>query len=153
MDAARDYHTEWVRKTNRWCTLRVESRIWHKRTYLQNTNRLIDIVEEEMATHSSLLAQRFPGIGEQGGRLGLQCRRLRLDPWVRKIPWRRKWQPTPVFLPGESSGQRNLEGYSPWGRKESDSTERLTLTHSTGIENSLAVSREIEVGERAGPGI
>ena len=37
------------------------------------------------------------------------------DPWVGKIPWRRKWQPTPVFLPGESQGQRNLEGYSPWG--------------------------------------
>ena len=35
-----------------------------------------------------------------------------------KIPWRRKWQPTPVFLPGESHGQRNLVGYSPWGRKE-----------------------------------
>ena len=35
--------------------------------------------------------------------------------WVRKIPWRRKWQPTPVFLPGESHGQRSLMGYSPWG--------------------------------------
>ena len=45
------------------------------------------------------------------------------DPWVRKIPWRRKWQPTPVFLPGESHGQRNLVG--PWGRKESDTTEWL----------------------------
>ena len=39
------------------------------------------------------------------------------DPWVRKIPWRRKWQPTPVFLPGKSHGQRSLEGFSPWGRK------------------------------------
>ena len=48
------------------------------------------------------------------------------DPWVRKIPWRRTWQPIPVFLPGESHGQRSLEGYSPWGRKESDMTERLT---------------------------
>ena len=45
--------------------------------------------------------------------------------WVRKIPWRRKWQPTPVFLPGESHGWRSLVGYSPWGRKESDTTERL----------------------------
>ena len=44
-----------------------------------------------------------------------------------KIPWSRKWEPTPVFLPGESHGQRNLAGYSPWGRKESDTTERLTL--------------------------
>ena len=39
-----------------------------------------------------------------------------------KIPWRRKWQPTPVFLPGKSHGQRNLAGYSPWGRKELDTT-------------------------------
>ena len=44
--------------------------------------------------------------------------------------WRRKWQPTPVFLPGEFHGQRSLVGYSPWGRKESDTTERLTRTHT-----------------------
>ena len=57
-------------------------------------------------------------------------RRLDFDPWVGKIPWRRKWQPTPIFLPGESHGQRSLAGYSPWGQKESDTTERLhLLTH------------------------
>ena len=50
-------------------------------------------------------------------------RRPRFDPWVGKMPWRREWQPIPVFLPGESHGQRNLAGYSPWGRKESDMTE------------------------------
>ena len=44
---------------------------------------------------------------------------------IRKIPWRRKWQPTPVFLPGESHGRRSLVGYSPQGRRESDTTERL----------------------------
>ena len=43
--------------------------------------------------------------------------------WVRKIPWRRAWQPTSVFLPGESPGQWGLAGCSPWGRKESDMTE------------------------------
>ena len=53
--------------------------------------------------------------------------------WVRKIPWRRKWQPTSVFLPGESHGQRSLVGYSPWGHKELDTTEH-TLTHT----NTLA---------------
>ena len=42
------------------------------------------------------------------------------DPWVGKIPWRRAWQPTPVLLPGESHGQRSLEGYSLWGPRESD---------------------------------
>ena len=42
---------------------------------------------------------------------------------IRKIPWGRAWQPSPVFLPGDSHGQRNLTGYSPWGLKESDVTE------------------------------
>ena len=54
-----------------------------------------------------------------------QYRRLRFDPWVRKIRWRRRWQPTPGFLPGKSRRQRSLVGYSPWGCKESDTTERL----------------------------
>ena len=45
-----------------------------------------------------------------------------------EIPWRREWLPTPVFLPGEFQGQRSLAGYSPWGRKESDTTEWLTLS-------------------------
>ena len=52
-----------------------------------------------------------------------QCRRLRFDPWARKIPWRRNWLPTPVFLPGEFHGQGSLVGYSPWGCKELDMTE------------------------------
>ena len=42
-----------------------------------------------------------------------RCKRCRFNPWVRKIPWSRKWQPTPVFLPGKSHGQRSLAGYSP----------------------------------------
>ena len=58
----------------------------------------------------------------------LQCGRPGLDPWVGKILWRRKWQPTPVLLPGKSHGQRSLVGYSPWGRKESDTTEQLHFT-------------------------
>ena len=47
--------------------------------------------------------------GSGGKRICLQCRRSRFDPWVRKIPWRRKWLPTPVFLLGKSHGQRSLE--------------------------------------------
>ena len=54
-------------------------------------------------------------------RVCLQYRRCRFNPWVRKIPWRRKWQPTLVFLPGEFYGQRSLAGSSPWGCM----TERL----------------------------
>ena len=56
-----------------------------------------------------------------------QCR-CGFNPWVSKIPWRRKWQPVPVFLLGKSHGQRTLVGYSPWGLKELDTTERLTLS-------------------------
>ena len=57
----------------------------------------------------------LPAIGRPG-----------FDPQVRKTPWRRKWQPTPVLLPGKFHEQRSLVGYSPWGGKDSDTTERLT---------------------------
>ena len=50
------------------------------------------------------------------------------NPWTGKIPWRRKWQPTPVFLPREFHGQRSLAGHSPWDHKELDMTEQLTLS-------------------------
>ena len=58
----------------------------------------------------------------------LQCRRPAFDPWVGKILWRRKWQSTPVLLPGKSHGRGSLVGYSLWGCKESDMTERLHFT-------------------------
>ena len=57
-----------------------------------------------------------------------QCGRPRFDHWVRKIPWRREWQPTPIFLPRESPGQRSLEGYRPLGSKELDMAEQLTFS-------------------------
>ena len=60
-----------------------------------------------------------------------QCRRPQFDLLVGKIPWRRKWQPAPVFLPGWSHRQRNLAGYSPWRRKESDTTEWLKNNKAT----------------------
>ena len=66
--------------------------------------------------------------GSDGKASCLQCGRPGFDPWVGKILWRRQWHPTPVFSPGESHGRRSLAGYSPWGRKESDTTERLLLT-------------------------
>ena len=56
----------------------------------------------------------------------MQCRRPGFDPWVGKIPWRREWQPTSVFLPGEFHRQGSLEGCSLWGHKELDTTEQLT---------------------------
>ena len=64
-------------------------------------------------------------------------RRLGFNPWVKKIPWRREWQPTPVFLPGESRGQGSLTGCSPWDHKESDTTETHTLVPDTQFLKSL----------------
>ena len=55
--------------------------------------------------------------------VSLNLKRRGFNPWVGKIPWRRAWTPTPVFLPGESHGQWSLVGYSPRGHKESDTTE------------------------------
>ena len=77
-----------------------------------------------------------------------RCKRCGFDPWVRKIPWSRKWQPTLIFLPGKFYGQRSLVGYSPWGRKESDTAAKSqtqlsahshthTHTHThTGLEDT-----------------
>ena len=81
-------------------------------------------LEKRWATHSGILGlpwwlRRYI--------VCLQYGRPGFDPWVRKIRWRRKWQPTPVSLPGEFHGQRSLVGYSPWDRKESDSTEQLNV--------------------------
>ena len=75
--------------------------------------------------------------GASGKELTCQCRRPKrrsFDPWVGKIPWRRAWQPTQVFVPGESHGQRNLVGYSPQGCKETDMTEG---TSHAGTRSSL----------------
>ena len=63
----------------------------------------------------------------QGLRIFLQCKRPRFNPWVRKIPWIREWKSTLVCLTGKFHRQRSLVGYSPWGHKESDTTEWLTL--------------------------
>ena len=72
--------------------------------------------------------------GTSGKETTCQCRRCKTrgsDPWVGKTPWGRAWQPTPVFLPGESQGQRSLAGYSPWGHRESDTTEATLHAHTT----------------------
>ena len=70
-----------------------------------------------------------------------QCRRCQFDPWVRKIPWRRKWQPPPVFLPGKPHGQRSLAGYSPWGCKR----VRHDLAAKQQQKSSLSSRKELGI--------
>ena len=79
-----------------------------------NKSRLIGmgVLLKYVTVRASLVAQRLKHL------------RPEFNPWVGKIPWRRKWQPIPVFLPRESHGWRSLVGYSPRGRKELDTTER-----------------------------
>ena len=84
-----------------------------------------------------------------------QCRRCGFDPWVEKIPWRRKWQPTLVFLPGESNGQRNLGVTVHPVAKESDMTEQLnynrhlgcfyllTIVNNSAVHTGVPVSRGV----------
>ena len=86
----------------------------------------------------------FPN-GANGKEPTCQCRRHKrhgFDPWVGRILWRRAWQPTPVFLPGESHGRRNLAGYSPWGHKELDTMKQLGAHTYT----------QMQVKERGFPG-
>ena len=109
-------------------------------------------LQKGKATHFSILAWRILDCIVHGSqRVGLnwvtctftfpgstsskepacQCRRYErcgFDSWLGKIPWRRAWQPVPVFLPGESDGQKSLVGYSPRGHKQSGTMKRLS-TH------------------------
>ena len=89
----------------------------------------------------------FPG-GPSGKESACQCRKCKrygFNPWVRKIPYKRKLQPTPVFSPGNFHGQRSLVGYSPWGHKESDKTERLSnrclMHHKEEAQAGIKIAR------------
>ena len=81
-----------------------------------------------------------------------QCRRqerCRFDPWFKKIPWNRKWQPTPVFLPGKLYGQRSLVGYSLWGRRESDKTGyACARTHTQLLRDEVRRGDRMQIKER-----
>ena len=71
---------------------------------------------------------------------------MRVDPWVRKIPWRRKWQPSLVFLPGESHGQRSLAGCSPWGLQKSQ-TQLNRPSSRIYSERQLLHPKKVGLGE------
>ena len=75
-----------------------------------------------------------------------QCRRHKrhgFDPWVRKIPWSRKWQPTPVFLPGKVHGPRSLVGYSSWDCREVDTTEPLSTCVYSSINYNSMICKQL----------
>ena len=89
----------------------------------------------------------FPG-GFSGKESVHQCGRLMFDPWVRKIPWIRKWQPTHVFLPGKSNGQRSLVDYSPGGRKRvkyNVETENKSCTQPNGRHLIFLIIKSLKV--------
>ena len=91
----------------------------------------------------------FPG-GASGKEPTCQCRRRKrrgFDPWVGKIPWTRAWQPTPVFLHGESHGQRSLEGYSPYSCKELDTTEATWQAHVQCIDTCFLTMDRTHLSE------
>ena len=70
-----------------------------------------------------------------------QCRKCKgpgFNPWVGKIPWRRKWKPTPVLLPGKFHGKRSLVGYSSWGRKELETTKHIIILNFPDVSDSKA---------------
>ena len=93
-------------------------------------NNIPHFSEKAMAPHSSTLAWKIPWMEEPGRLQSMGSLRIRHD-WATSLSlitfmhWRRKWQPTPVFLPGESQGRGSLVGCHLWGRTESDTTERL----------------------------
>ena len=91
------------------CTIR-----WLKQFFFYYVNRVIQPLPHQFE-NILIIPDSSPGLS--GKESTCQCRRRDLDPWVGNIPRRRKWQPTPVFLPGKSHGQRRLAGCSPWGCK------------------------------------
>ena len=86
------------------------------------------------------LQYSWPSLVAQMVKIHLQCGRAEFNPWVGKIPWRRAWQLTAVFLPGESQWQRRLTGYSPCSRKESDMHERLSTAQHNSVSKSIHIN-------------
>ena len=101
---------------------------WWNSSTCKTIGRLEIIGKESCFKHLEIV-NNFPG----GSDICLKCGKPRFDPWIGKISWRRRWQPTPVLLPGKFHEWRSLVGYSPWGRKESDTTMQLHFTFTLGF--------------------
>ena len=94
----------------------------------------------------------FPSgaVGKESACQCMRCKRCGFSPWVRKIPCRREWQPTPVFLSGKFHGQRSLAGYSSGGCRDSDTTEHPLLSMEQSRQKSIAETRWPEVDAQGG---
>ena len=104
-----------------------EGMAWHLAMTLQTRETII------MTHLSNTCIVGFPGgaSSKESACRCKRCKRHRINPWVGKIPWRRRWQPTAVFLPGKPHGQEEPGGYGPWGCKGSKTTEHVRwLRHS-----------------------
>ena len=105
-------------------------------------DRRINSLQLLLSSNSSLINITASLVAQMVKRLSTIGRPV-YHPWVRMIPWRRKWQPTPVLLPGKSRGLRSSVGYSPWSRKGLDTTEGLhhstTSSHFRNGSNSNSI--------------
>ena len=123
--------------------------------WLEKATALSQPFKTAMDIHVCYHSETQQGLpGWRGGKESTcQCRRHRrpkFNPWVGKIPWRRAWQPTPVFLPGKSHGQRSLVGYSLWGHKKSDKIEwQSTAQQNSTKAGSLKVSYNVKSENRS----
>ena len=124
-------------------------KITWKRKWLQWVNSLHEVakVSEFQLYHLSLLgvSQVVLVVKNPPANAG-NTRDCGFNPWIRKIPWRRAWQSTQVFLPGESHGLRSLVGQSPWGRKESDTAEHaahMALTRGANSDSSPGLNEKV----------
>ena len=117
-------------QTSLWETL---GRAWKVEETIQWTNQNyghkweISVHKLQNDTFLAFLTSQVVLVVKKPSANAVDARDTGFDPWVGKIPWRRKWHPTPGFLPEESHGQRSLAGYSPWGHKELDTIEHLSI--------------------------
>ena len=108
--------------------IKIITREYSEQLYTNKLDNLDEASENAMAPHSSTLAWKIPWTVEPGRLQSMGSLRVGCD-WATSLllftfmHWRRKWQPTPVFLPGESQGRGSLVGCRLWGRTESDTTE------------------------------
>ena len=101
------------------------------------------------------MRESFPGCSVVKNSPANRCKRLGFNPWVRKIPWNKKWQPISVLLTGEFHGQRSQVGYSPWGHQKSDMTEHTHTRERTqehemsgcGIKYHFGGSTQLQISQ------